>query len=149
VLERFAAVDLQDGRIELQDAKGEAWLVIDGVDGTMLERGGRRSIRLAMKNGAAGPPRRRLAPIEGRADGTIARGGSSSKPCAGGTRLDARRAGRARSRLTDRVVGDLRADADGALASVAGTKLSGRVRGQAHLVATKTLTARCVSRHPS
>ena len=44
-LERLAGVEVEDGRLELRDAKGQPWLVLGRFDAEMVEEAGRRGRR--------------------------------------------------------------------------------------------------------
>ena len=102
-LERLAAAEVVDARVELQDAKGAAYLVLAGLDASLQESGGRRTVRLSLKDGRVGPPQRRLGPVTGEGALTIADGRlllDAVHLAARGSTLDAR--GRPRPALADR-----------------------------------------------
>ncbi|MFI4945450.1 MAG: hypothetical protein ACHP85_19430, partial [Burkholderiales bacterium] len=63
-LERLAAAQLEDGRLELRDAKGAPWLVLGRLDAELAER----SLTLRVEEGALGVgDGARLTPVSGGA----------------------------------------------------------------------------------
>jgi outer membrane protein assembly factor BamA/autotransporter translocation and assembly factor TamB len=135
-LERFAGVELSEGRVELQDARGVPYLVLGRVDGTLQELHGRRSIRLAVDDGRLGPSRARLSPIRGSGDLSLERGRLELRA----VRLEAPGARALLQGSLDRLEpneGTLRlsGDADDHLAAVFApqTRLTGRLHAEGEL----------------
>ena len=79
-LERLGRAEVEDGRLELRDAKGEPWLVLGRFDAEMAEDGGRRRISLRIADAGVGWPAGGLPvkPASARARSRSTAGGSLS-----------------------------------------------------------------------
>jgi hypothetical protein len=131
-LERFAEVGIRDGRIQLQDLHGVPYLTLDPLDATMQASGGRRSIRLTLRNGAITPPwNRARLPLSGLADLHLA----GSRLVIDGLHLATNGATAELSGVLDRLrpergTASARLDAEARLATLfaPGSDLSGQIR---------------------
>lgn len=77
VLERFSRFDVADGRVELQDERGEPWLLLGRVAARMEERSGRRTLVVAVPEVSIGWPAAGLRLQGATAEAEIAFGGGS------------------------------------------------------------------------
>lgn len=139
-LERLAHAEVVEGRLELQDVEGRAYVVVGRFDATLDERDGHRPIRITASDGRIGAAGSgfHLGPLTGEArldavqrtlalDGVRLAADGSSVELTG--RLD---------RLSPlEATAALHANVDGALVSSApGTSLVGRLEGDAEIRAT-------------
>lgn len=143
ILETMSRAELVDGRVELQDAKGVAYLVLGRIEASMQEVHGRRPIQLSVRDGALGPPLHRLSPV--LAEGRLAV--ENGQLVVDSVHVDARGATVDLAGSLERLSPNqgtlrLQADADGALAALAApeAKVTGRIRAQADLVARQALS---------
>ena len=71
-LENLAKAEIEDGRLELRDAKGEPWLVLGRFDAEMAEEGGRRRVWVRIADAGVGWPDGGLHVKPASADATLA-----------------------------------------------------------------------------
>ena len=72
VLENLAKAEVEDGRLELRDAKGEPWLVLGRFDAEMAEEDGRRQVSVRIADAGVGWPDGGLHVKPASADATLA-----------------------------------------------------------------------------
>ncbi|HXY40497.1 MAG TPA: translocation/assembly module TamB domain-containing protein, partial [Vicinamibacteria bacterium] len=143
VLERLYRAELVDGRVEVQDVEGVAYLVLGRIDATMQEHLGRRPIRLSVKDGVVGPPQHQLSPVVGSGSLLVEKGQlvfNSLHVEARGSTVDL--SGSLERLSPNQGTLHLRADADGALAAIVApeTRVTGRIRAQAEVAAHETMS---------
>ncbi len=149
-LERLAEAEITEGRLELQDAHGVSYLVLDPLGLTSRERGS--VIHLGARNGfAPAPPRTRL-PLAG--DATLHLEGGSLVVDAlhlesRGSSIDIRGALRRVQPLEGTAAG--RIDADPTLLALVSpdSAIEGRVRAQVDLTLRGTLSGRVRASSPA
>ena len=152
-VERFAHVEVAAGRVELRDRNGAPYLVLDRVAATMQERQGSRAIRIEVRNGLVAPPggHARL-PFSGTADLHLAGNDlviDALRLVSSDSTADLRgvlsRLGPGQGTATMNV------DVDAALFDLVspGSRLSGRVRGQADLQLRGSLSGRLRASSPA
>ena len=151
MLERLGKAEVEDGRLELRDAKGEPWLVLGRFDAEMAEEGGRRRVSVRIADAGVGWPDGGLRVKPASASATLALDGGrlafeQASLTAGGSSIDLR--GRLDRISPITATASARAAFDGALveALAPGTGLVGRLEADATVEVkddrvTGTLTA--------
>jgi outer membrane protein assembly factor BamA len=152
ILERFSEVEITTGRVELQDRRGVPYLALDPLDATMQVSGGRRAIRLTLRNGAFTPAGRARLPLSGIANLHLAGGGLVID----GLHLATKGASAELDGVIDRVrpergTASVVLDAEAALATLflPGSDLSGHVRAQADIELQGTLSGKLRASSPA
>ncbi|MFN8090767.1 MAG: translocation/assembly module TamB domain-containing protein [Vicinamibacteria bacterium] len=135
-LDRLAAAELVDARVELRDARGTAYAVLGPLDATLEEGGAPRAVRVTLRDGVVVPPGggAELKPLKG--EGRLVVEGArlaieSATVAADGVSIDASGALERVSPTEGRLA--LRAGADIARLAAAsgGARVEGRVLAEA------------------
>ena len=71
-LEKLGKAEVEDGRLELRDAKGEPWLVLGRFDAEMVEDAGRRRLSVRIADAGVGWPEGGVRVRPATADATLA-----------------------------------------------------------------------------